>query len=137
MERRFPSRRSVAIGAFGLAVGLVLPLISEPGAGAQPAPRFIVYGTAADTSVTVFRQALPDGSPEGDLAVVASTGDKGNGLFKERLFLFARDGRQLGQEPRLRQRHPLRRRRLNQNPEATNDHATAGRPRGRPAMLCC
>src|SRR5688500_9431976 len=85
MDRRLLSRRIVAIGVFGLAVALGVPVIAKSVAGAdpskvvppvqpqqtpaEPAPqaqpaRSIVYGTATETTVTVYRQALPQGAPE-------------------------------------------------------------------------
>jgi hypothetical protein len=93
MDRRFFSRRIVATGVFGLAVALAVPVIAKSVAGAapsevvppvqpreaparpaeaQPAPRqqpaaatrSIVYGTATKTTATIYRQSLPDGSPE-------------------------------------------------------------------------
>ena len=91
MDRRFFSRRTVAVGVLGLVVALAVPVIAKSVAGADPsevvppvqpqhmsaqpaqaeppAPqspgaRSIVYGTATETTVTVYRQALPEGSPE-------------------------------------------------------------------------
>jgi WD40 repeat protein len=92
MDRRFFSRRTAAIGVFGLAVALTVPVIAKSVAGADPSDvvppvqpqeaaarpsqteppvpqqrpgaRSIVYGTATKTTVTVYRQILPDGSPE-------------------------------------------------------------------------
>jgi hypothetical protein len=94
MNRRFLSHRTVAIGIFGLAVALAVPVIARSVAGADPseavppvqpqhtpaepaqaqpaqaqpakaqAARSIVYGTATETIVTVYRQSLPQGTPE-------------------------------------------------------------------------
>jgi hypothetical protein len=91
MDRRLHSRRTVAIGAFGLAVALAVPVMAKSVAGADPSEavppiqpqhvaaqpatqtqsaarpqpaRSIVYGTATDTTATVYRQALPQGAPE-------------------------------------------------------------------------
>ena len=78
-------RRAIATGALGLAVAVALPVfaVSVANAGATavtthdvvepalaaPAPRSeparsIVYGTASETKVTVFRQVLPQDTPE-------------------------------------------------------------------------
>ena len=73
MHRHVP-RHAAAIGAVGLAVAVALPGLRSAtatastaaapvGITAQRTPS-VVYGTAARSAVTVYRQALPAGSPE-------------------------------------------------------------------------
>ncbi len=87
MNRRF-RRPGVVIGAVGLALAVAVPLFAsiadagpseadndvqpsatqaQPGVAHEAAParsRSVVYGTATETTVTVYRQSLPDGAPE-------------------------------------------------------------------------
>jgi WD40 repeat protein len=92
MDRPFLSRRTAAIGVLCLSIALAVPVIAKSVAGADPSDvvppvqpqhtssaqtaqsppltpqragtRSVVYGTATKTSVTVYRQSLPEGSPE-------------------------------------------------------------------------